>query len=472
MKPDVIIGGGVAGLAAAQYLCENSSRSVVVLEAEDRLGGLASTFEWKGCRLDYGPHRIFTLLPGMRDYLLDILDHEVFPVKRRSSIHLMERYLNYPISLGEVMSALGPAAAFRIGLSYAVSLIRSPFQSPPEKQSYSDYIRSRFGDYLYRLLFEDYARKVWLEQPHLLSSDMAITRLSSPSLLATAWAALRGQKTGAVSEFLYPRGGIGRLSERLGEEIERGKGEVRLGNKVESIVIENRKVVALRGTTPQGTFEIEPDHVVSTLPLPSLFASFEPGAPHDIELAVQKLPFASSILTYVLCDVSQVRPDSWLYFPEEDVIFTRIYEVDNFDRQNVPEGLSCLCVEVPCRKGDRIWSMTDREIAEKVKEDLTEVDLGPPQRWIDTITVRLEDVYPIYYRNYREPLKEINEWLATTKNLLSTGRGGAFCYNNIDHSIDMGRLAGEYLLSQKKGGADNMQFYRLRSRYDQYRIVD
>ena len=50
-----IIGGGVAGLAAAHHLTKNGHRAEV-FEQSDFLGGQASTFDVYGGRLERGYH--------------------------------------------------------------------------------------------------------------------------------------------------------------------------------------------------------------------------------------------------------------------------------------------------------------------------------------------------------------------------------------------------------------------------------
>jgi len=59
MKNLIVIGGGITGLAAA-YLAARAGVRVTVLEASDTVGGLLSTFEVGGNRLEYFYHHAFT----------------------------------------------------------------------------------------------------------------------------------------------------------------------------------------------------------------------------------------------------------------------------------------------------------------------------------------------------------------------------------------------------------------------------
>ena len=57
--PIYIFGAGPAGLAAA-YQLTKQGQSVVVVERDSRVGGLAKSIEYQDFILDYGPHRFFT----------------------------------------------------------------------------------------------------------------------------------------------------------------------------------------------------------------------------------------------------------------------------------------------------------------------------------------------------------------------------------------------------------------------------
>jgi len=100
------------------------------------------------------------------------------------------------------------------------------------------------------------------------------------------------------------------------------------------------------------------------------------------------------------------------------------------------------------------------------------VDLAKDSKWVASRAIRLRNVYPIYDLGYASRLERATSYLMKVQNLVSTGRGGLFCYNNSDHSIDMGLLAAEYLLGEHREGEDTGRFYRLRPRFEQYRIVD
>jgi protoporphyrinogen oxidase len=71
-KKAIIVGGGITGLSAAWKLSENGYL-VKIIEKEDFVGGMATTFKYKDYFLDYGPHKIFTVLEISRKRLISCM---------------------------------------------------------------------------------------------------------------------------------------------------------------------------------------------------------------------------------------------------------------------------------------------------------------------------------------------------------------------------------------------------------------
>lgn len=98
MKPVVIIGGGVAGVASAVHLANNGIGTVVI-ERNKRLGGRASSFFYSGMaeEIDYGQHVLMHCCTDTVD-LLKLL-------KQESAVSFQHR-LNIPMTDGKVESTI------------------------------------------------------------------------------------------------------------------------------------------------------------------------------------------------------------------------------------------------------------------------------------------------------------------------------------------------------------------------------
>jgi protoporphyrinogen oxidase len=66
---------------------------------------------------------------------------------------------------------------------------------------------------------------------------------------------------------------------------------------------------------------------------------------------------------------------------------------------------------------------------------------------LDGAVVRVPKSYPVYARGYQNHLDVVIGFLRQFEGLTPIGRYGAFKYNNQDHSILMGLLAAERILS-------------------------
>ncbi len=61
----VVLGAGVGGLAAGYFLARTGKYQVTVLEKENVVGGLCASFEHNGFVLDYGAHKLYSVIPGI-----------------------------------------------------------------------------------------------------------------------------------------------------------------------------------------------------------------------------------------------------------------------------------------------------------------------------------------------------------------------------------------------------------------------
>src|SRR3954451_8782229 len=123
-RPYVVIGGGPAGLTAG-YLLAKAGKKVIVLEADDQVGGIAKTVvDPDGYRFDLGGHRFFTKNKEVDDLWHEIMGDEFLQRPRMSRIFWRGKYLDYPLKGTDVIRKLGPVEVVRCGLSYLWAAIK------------------------------------------------------------------------------------------------------------------------------------------------------------------------------------------------------------------------------------------------------------------------------------------------------------------------------------------------------------
>ncbi len=444
----VILGGGLAGLSAALELSAAGKR-VVLFERERDPGGLARSFEKDGFTCDLGPHRLLVDEPEA-ERLSEIIGKPLRRLDRRSRIYLEGRFFDYPLRVGNAIFSMPPLTTARILRDYAIARAKGLLR-PSEDRNFEQWVSSRFGRTLYRIFFEQYTEKAWGIPCREISADWAAQRISLLNLWDAVWQAIRpggSSRRTYASSFWYPvRGGIGELSRAMALEIERHGGKVVLGARVDSIEMDGDHVGWVRVADRRYAAR----HVISTVPITDLIAMTKPSPPDAVRSSAQALEFRAIVFIYLFLDRPPLARDHWIYLPEQRFIANRITEPANFGPENVPTGKTAVCAEITCAAGDKTWNTTDDVLAEKVMEDLGRLgwtDVRPSQV-IGVAARRVREAYPVYRVGYRQKLGSVLGWLEQVPNLLCIGRCALFRYNNMDHSIEMGRRAAAVLLQDK-----------------------
>src|SRR5437763_5277619 len=196
----LVLGAGPAGLTAG-YVLGKAGRDVVVLEAEDQVGGLAKTVEIDGYRFDLGGHRFFTKAAEVDALWHEVLGEEFLLRPRMSRIYWNNRYLDYPLRGADVVKKLGPVELARCMASY----LRAAARRNKVDDSLEDWVSNRFGRRLFELFFKSYNEKVWGVTASEIRAGWGAQRITGLSFFSAARAAFFGprghQMTRLISAF-------------------------------------------------------------------------------------------------------------------------------------------------------------------------------------------------------------------------------------------------------------------------------
>ncbi|HEV2076011.1 MAG TPA: FAD-dependent oxidoreductase, partial [Thermoleophilaceae bacterium] len=280
-RPDVVLGAGPAGLTAAWSLAR-AGRRVVVLEAEEQIGGLAKTVVRDGYRFDLGGHRFFTKSEEVEAVWRQLLGDELLLRPRLSRIYWEGRFLDYPLRVPDVVRKLGPLELARALASYAAASLRTK----GEEKTFEDWVTRRFGRRLFELFFKAYTEKVWGVPTSELRSEWAAQRIRGLSLGSAARASVLGSGRAGVrslvGEFHYPRLGPGQMWDAMAEQIRMLGGEIRTGAPATGLSLRGHRVDAVEA----GGDRVEAAEVISSLPLRTVTGLAEGAAPQPVrELA-------------------------------------------------------------------------------------------------------------------------------------------------------------------------------------------
>ena len=432
----VVLGGGLAGLTFALE-ASRRGRSVIVLESESQVGGLARTMRFGDFRFDIGGHRFHSRWPEITQWVLDLLAGEVCEVGRRSRIRLDGDYIDYPLRFPNALTAFSPLRAARILASYLRAALLSARKHPDV--SFEDWIVRRFGRALFDIYFKPYTEKVWGMPCDQISADWASQRIRLPSLrAAVVGSLLRRPATPStlVARFLYPPLGIGELPERIAEAARAtGRATVHVGSRVlrvEPQTGERGWQVAFQGTT--GDSAVNGRQVVSTLPLDGLVGML-PFPRAEADQLKAGLPYRSLTCVFLSVDGPRISNDTWTYFPDRPLLLCRSHEPANWSQRMTPRDGSSLCVEVFCSEGDEVWRRPDGDLVETVVAELDRLGFLPRNRVRQAWLLRASHAYPVYRVGYAAPLTRATSTLARWSSLHLLGRTGRFQYLNMDAVI-------------------------------------
>jgi protoporphyrinogen oxidase len=455
------MGGGITGLTAAYRLAAGGVR-VELFEADREPGGMAKMIRWGRDRLDLGPHKLFTTLPGILEEIRRLLpERGLYDIGKKSRIHLRGRFLSYPFRMTELFLRLPVLFSARMALGAATASLRRR----PEK-SYADWVGNRFGPSIAGEVFLPYAEKIW-GPPDRLSVELAKRRIvvtSVKDVLLNMLLPGKGGKTLSADVFHYPRGGMEKLFDSMARIVRSNGGRVHLGARVVGLGSDRGRITSLR--LKGGVRKLSAgDVVVSTIPLPELaeMACREAAARES----ARALSFRDLALVY-LRTKRPVSDDNWIFFPSPDVPFNRTFEQRNFSPDTMSGKGSVVTAEVTAAADPSVLSMKDSALAELCARSLSATGLVPARDITDHRVVRVPRVYPVWDLHFRRNLDAVLAELDRLSNLYTVGRQGLFNYTGMTDCMDMGIRTAEFLLS----GSPRAGWPTLRRSFDHYIVID
>ncbi|HXW32611.1 MAG TPA: NAD(P)/FAD-dependent oxidoreductase [Acidimicrobiales bacterium] len=441
--PVVVVGAGPAGLTAAHRLTA-SGDPVVVVEADDVVGGISRTVERDGWRFDLGGHRFFTKVPPVEEFWNEVLPPEEFLLRPRlSRIYYGGKFYDYPIRLRNALSNLGLVEAVRCGLSFLWVRIRPP----KDATTLEGYIVRNYGSRLYRHFFKTYNEKVWGVSASELSADWGAQRIKGMSLWNAVWEPIRSSVAGArrsgakqvtslIEQFHYPKLGPGLMWERCAEQVVAQGGTIRMATSISAIHRRGgrARAVTVRGRDAEERMDVA--HVISSMPLTQLVRTMDPPAPAAVLAAADSLHYRDFLTVALVVPHERGFPDNWIYIHSPEVKVGRIQNFGSWSPCMVKEGRTCLGLEYFVFEGDDLWCTPDEDLVAMAKEELAAIGLVDAADAEAGYVVRMPKAYPVYDEGYRDHVETIRRWLEEqVPNVHPVGRNGMHKYNNQDHSM-------------------------------------
>ncbi len=412
-KPIAIIGAGLAGLTAANYL---HARGVpfVLYEAGKKIAGLAASFkDEEGFSYDFGAHFITNRLAdavGVGDECLTVKHYG-------EAVYLGGKLFSYPFGLVKVP---------RMTMSAIKTKLSGNGHKPA---SAAEWFRKSYGSALADEVAlplieawsgagaEDLSAAVGESLPGSIAKTLYLKAASKVTGRAVACGYNREMPETAGVYHVYPEKGVSTLCEKLAVGFE---DRIKLETPVEEIVVENERVVAVKA---KGEIQ-EVSAAVSTAPA-NILAKLVTGT--DALEAFKAFRYRPMIFVNMKFDGRGLLPDTVLWFPEKEFLFFRLTEATHSMPWLAPEGKTMITVDIGCEKGDEFWDMPEDKMIELCLEDLSRVVPGIREKFLGAKILKTPIAYPVYLNEYEDARKAF-EISTNVDNLLSIGRNGEFSH--------------------------------------------
>ncbi|MET8078022.1 protoporphyrinogen oxidase [Streptomyces sp. NPDC005303] len=427
----VVIGAGIAGLAAAHRLTQRGAH-VTVLEASDRVGGKLLPGEIAGARVDLGAESMLARRPEAVALAREVgLDERLQP-PATATASIWTRGALRPMPKGHVMGVPGTAEALAgvlsdEGLARIEQDAELPRTEVGDDVAVGEYVAARLGREVVDRLIEPLLGGVYAGDAYRISMRSAVPQLFQVARTRTSLTEgvreiqarmAANQQTGPV--FMGIEGGVGTLPLAVAHAVRARGGEIRTGAPVTGLRRESSggwKVVT-------GDRVLHADAVIVAAPAPAaagLLRAEAPEAATELD-TVEYASMALVTLAYRRSDTALPAGSGFLVPPVDG----RTIKASTFASQKwgwiADENPDMVVLRTSVgRYGEtRILERDDADLVDVSRHDLkaaTGLDATP----LETRVTRWTDGLPQYPVGHHARVERIREHIAKLPGLAVCG---------------------------------------------------
>jgi len=427
----VVVGAGIAGLAAAHRLLERGAR-VTVLEASDRVGGKLLPGEIAGARVDLGAESMLARRPEAVALAREVGLEERLQPPATATASIWTRGALRPMPKGHVMGVPGTAEALagvlsEEGLARIEQDAELPRTEVGDDVAVGEYVAARLGREVVDRLIEPLLGGVYAGDAYRISMRSAVPQLFQVAKTHTSLTEgvreiqarmAAGRQTGPV--FMGIEGGVGTLPLAVADAVRARGGEIVTGAPVTELRREASggwKVVA-------GDRVLHADAVIVAAPAPAAAALLRAEAPEAAgELAgVEYASMALVTLAYRRSETALPAGSGFLVPPVDG----RTIKASTFASQkwgwiaDENPDLVVLRTSVGRYGETAILERDDTDLVDLSRHDLREAT-GLDATPLETRVTRWTDGLPQYPVGHHTRVARIREHLAKLPGLAVCG---------------------------------------------------
>ena len=407
----LIVGAGMSGLAAADRLGRGAD--VLVLEADDEIGGYCKTVARDGFVWDYSGHFFHFRHPEIeRELVSRMAEQKVLEVSKDSRIHFAGELVDFPFQKN--IHQL-PREDF---LECLHDLY---FREERTPESFLDMLHVKFGRAISEKFLVPYNEKLYATDLGSLDVDAMGRFFPYADIDDVIRGFKKSDNASYNATFTYPEGGAIQYVHALASGVD--PSAIALGERLLSVDLESRVATTSRRTIR--------------------FQNLISSAPFDRLLAMCDVAHDPSIYSYNQVEVWNLGFDRkgpegihWIYYPQRDVRFYRVGFYDNIfgtDRMS-------MYVEIGRRADETLapgMGEGDPEVEatrQRILEDLERVGVVTDHQLVAHHRIVLS---PAYVHITKASLADVEakKAILASHGVHSIGRYGSWTYCSIEDNI-------------------------------------
>jgi len=392
----VIIGAGFTGLVASYHLAK-SGKSVCLIDSDDQVGGLASTFKFNdGTVVEKFYHHWFNNDLYVPALVADLgCDSKIKYLPTKTSMYFNKTVwsLSSPIDLLR-FKPLSFINRIRLGLLVFKVRSISNWKSIEGLTSY-EWLSSICGKKVFNI--------VW--RP-LIESKFSIFADKVNAVWMWKKLVLRGstRSKGGKEELCYFQGGFGNLSNIIKLKIEEYGGDVLLNTKIDDLTIEGDKVIG----AVSGSRVFSGQKFLFTPAFPIIADIFKNSMYHEWLSKLRRVNYLGNMCLVLRLNKS-LSDTYWLNVNDPGFPFVGVIEHTNFDTPANYAGSHMVYLSKYLSTSDAVWEYSDEKYFKFAFDALARMF---PELDEDSVID-----YKVWRAEYAQPVTEVNysEYIPSAK---------------------------------------------------------
>lgn len=433
MTEIVVIGSGMAAMGAVHRLHAEGIRPTLY-DKNSYPGGHTATFRHpSGFLFDDGPHISFTRNERLQRLFAENVGGRFEIIEAQVNNYWRGHWIKHPAQCN--LYGLPADLVARV----LEDFVATQDAASRDFANYRQWLLASYGRTFAETFPGEYGTKYHTTGPENMTTDWLGPRLYRPALDEVLRGAVEPVTPDVhyVDHFRYPseNGFVSYLEPFYRHCL------LELTHEVTSIDPARRRLELAGGES------VGYEHLISSMPLPSLIACVE-GAPPDVVEAAAKLACTTCVLVNIGVNRPDISPAHWTYFYDRDFIFTRLSFPHMLSPGNVPPGTGSIQAELYYSAKYKPLDRRPEECIEPVLADLRRCGLLRETDEILMSEARVARFANVIFDLDRPAAVEAVHCFLDDAGIGYCGRYGEWGYQWTDESFESGEQAAQRALDR------------------------